>query len=158
MDRNNSIFALTTINSSLAEFQVKDKILSCNKETEKFGLTLNEQQALALADTRARSLKETQRIELNGFIVDKIILAFYDSPYLEKHSYEDTLHGLIALFYDLKDLTWDTISDNDLIDFMKNAFNAYCYGSIDLLYSESLKLSEHVHCGGNINTYKTAEE
>lgn len=157
-DSNNSIFELVKINSSLMEYQVADKILSCNKETEKFGLVLNEKQALELAETRVRSLKETQRIELNGFIVDKLILAFCDSPYMEKQSYEDTLHELITLFYNLKDITLDLISDNDTIDFMKNSFNTYCYGSLDLLSSEALKLSEHIHCGGNIRTYKTGDE
>lgn len=44
-------------------------------------MVLIEQQALALIKTRTNALKENKRIELNGGIVDKLILAFCDSPY-----------------------------------------------------------------------------
>lgn len=147
-------FALAAISSSLMERQTADKILGCNEETAKYGLVLTEQQALALVRTRTNALKENRRIELNGSIVDKLILAFCDSPYIEKDTYEDTLHELISLFYDLKNNTWDTVSDDDIIEFMKSAFNNRCYGSLELLYDKAFQLSEHIHCGGTIKTFE----
>lgn len=154
MENSNSDFMLAAISGSLMEHQTANKILACNKETEKYGLILTEKQAFALVQTRTNALKENKRIELNGSIVDKLILAFCDSPYVEKNTYEDILHELINLFYDLKNSTWDTISDDEIISFLKNAFNNHCCGSLELLSGEALRLSEHIHCGGTIKTFK----
>ena len=154
MNHHNLDFSLVATSSSLMERQATDKILACNEEIEKYGLVLTEQQALALVQTRTNALKENKRIELNGGLVDKLILAFCDSPYIEKDIYEDILHDLINLFYDLKNNTWDTISDDDVIEFMKNAFNNRCHGSLELLSGEALRLSEHIHCGKTIKTFK----
>ncbi|MDO5541403.1 MAG: DUF6323 family protein, partial [Eubacteriales bacterium] len=72
MDNGNSDFVLVTISSALMERQAADKILACNENTQKYGLILNEQQALALAQTRTNALKENKRIEFNSGIVDKL--------------------------------------------------------------------------------------
>lgn len=141
MNNDNSDFSLVTINSYLMESQAADKILSCNEEISKYGLVLTKEQAMALAKTRTDALKENKRIELNGGIVHKLILAFCDSSYIEENSFEDILHELINLFYNLKNNTWDTISDDELIEFMKNSFNNCCQGSLELLYSEALRLT-----------------
>lgn len=154
MNNYNSDFSLVAISSSLMERQATDKILACNEEIGKYGLALTEQQVLELVQTRTNALKENKRIELNGGIIDKLVLAFCNSPYIDKDTYEDTLHELIGLFYDLKNNTWDTISDDDVIEFMKNAFNNRCHGSLELLSGEALRLSEHIHCGKTIKTFK----
>lgn len=154
MNNYNSDFSLVVMSSSLMEQQAADKILACNEEIGKYGLVLTEQQALALVQTRTSALKENKRIELNGGIVDKLVLAFCNSPYIDKDTFEDTLHELIGLFYDLKNNTWDTISDDDVIEFMKNAFNNRCHGSLELLSSEALRLSEHIHSGKTLKTFK----
>lgn len=154
MNNYNSDFSLIAISSSLMERQATDKILACNEEIRKYGLVLTEQQALALVQTPTNALRENKRIELNGGIIDKLILAFCNSPYIDKDTYEDTLHELINLFYDLKNSTWDTVSDDDVIEFMKNAFDNRCHGSLELLSGEALRLSEHIHCGKTIKTFK----
>lgn len=154
MDNHNSDLSLVAINGPLIERQTADRILACNEEIGKYGLVLTEQQALALAQTRTRALKESKRIELNGGIVDKLILAFCDSQYIQRDTYEDTLHELINLFYELKNNTWDTVSDDEIIGFMKDAFNTRCHGSLEQLSGEALRLSEHIHRGKTIKTFK----
>ena len=154
MDNYKSNFTLDTISGSLMERQTVDRILACNEEIRKYGLVLTEQQALALVETRTNALKENKRIELNGGIVDKLILAFCDSPYIEKDTYTDVLQELIYLFYDLKNNTWDTVPDDDIIHFLKSTFNTRCHGSLELLSGEALRLSEHIHCGKTIKTFK----
>lgn len=149
---------LVSIESSLLEQQIVDEILACNLETEKYGLTLNQYQAVLLTQTRSLALKESQRIELNGEIIVLLIEAFCDSPYVSQENDEDTLHELIELFYDLKNSTWDLVSDNDLIAFMKDSFNGFCYGSFELLYGEALRLSEHIHGGKSIQTFRSGED
>lgn len=154
IDNHHSDFSLVAMNSSLMERQAVDKLLACNEEIGKYGLALTEQQALTLIQMRTDALKETKRIELNGGVVDKLILAFCDSPYIEKDTYEGILHELISLFYESKNNTWDTVSDDDMIGFMKKAFNGRCHGSLELLSGEALRLSEHVHSGKTIKTFK----
>ena len=150
-------FALAVMDAALAERQVTDQILQCNKVTEKYGLILTEHQALSLAQTRTTSLKENRRIEFSTGIVDKLIMEFCDSPYLSQENYEDTLHELISLFYEMKNLTEDRVSDRDLMEFMKHAFDNSCHGSLELLSGEAMRLSEHIHCGGSINTFSLKE-
>lgn len=157
MNNDNSNFALFEMSGVLMEQQTADNILACNKETEKYGILFTKQQALALAQTRSDALKENKRIELNGSMVDKLNLAFCNSPYIEKDTYEDILHELIHLFYDLKNNTWDTVSDIDIIEFLKNSFNHHCCGSLELLSEEAMRLGEHIHCGGTMQTFKIRE-
>lgn len=130
-----------------------DSILSLNEKTKEYGLKLSREQAKALSETHARSLRENKRIELNGSAVDRLILTFRDSPYISQSNYEETLHSLIDMFYCLKNSTWDRVPDGELIEFMKNSFDNVCHGSIELLSDEALKLSEHIHCKGNVKTY-----
>ena len=158
MDNNHTSLALFSINSALAERQAAERILLCNDQTQKFGLCLTECQALALAQTCSEALRDNKRVEFGGGVVDKLITAVCDSPYITQEIYEDTLHELIGLFYDLKNNTWDRVSDNELIGFIKTAFNGCCQGSMELLIKKSMQLAEHIHCGGRFDTFDLKEE
>ena len=154
MNNGGTDFALVTINSIVDQKQMVEEILTCNSETKQYGLTLNEQQALALAKTRTSALKENKRIEFRGGIVNQLILSFKDSPYITQDNFESTLHELINLFYEIKNNTWEQISDTDLIEFMKLAFDNKCCGSMELLADEAVRLSEHIHRGGKLKEFK----
>lgn len=158
MDNNYKDFSLISVHAALGERRVMEQIFSCNEETIKYGLSLSEQQAVALAQTRTTSLKEMRRIEFGNGIVDKLIMAVCDSPYITQDIYEEILHEWIHLFYDLKNNTWEKVSDHDLIDFMKTAFNGCCHGSMDMLIEKSMQLMEHIHCGGEIDTFSFEEK
>ena len=145
---------LFDINVILPSEPIEDKILACNSTTEAYGLTLTQKQALKLVQTRTEVLKKTSRVEFGTGIIDKLILAFCDSPYIEQQNYEDTLHELISLFYSAKNDTWDTISDDALIEFMKDSFNGPCRGSLELLSTDALlPLARHIHSGYSIETF-----
>jgi hypothetical protein len=109
-----------------------------NEETRKYGLILTEQQAIILAKTKSDSLKNAGRIEFSSGVIDKLILAFCDSPYITQENYEDTLHELMDIFYSFKNETLDMISDNDLIGFMQKSFNGICCGSLELMSGREL--------------------
>lgn len=79
--------------------------------------------------------------------------------YISNENYEDTLHELIGMFYDFKNDTWDAVTDDELISFMKKAFNGRCRGSLVLLSSEALpQLSKHIHSGRSFGTFKQYSE
>lgn len=132
-------FELSLFSGALSAEQAIRDVMKCNDVTGKYGLLLTEAQARALAETRFSSLKGNGRIEFGSGIIDKIIIVFCDSPYLSAHNYEETLHELIEIFYSYKNETMDLVSDDDLIQYMKNAFDGMCQGSLEMLSEWALE-------------------
>ncbi len=101
--------------------------------TSKYGLTLSDKQINDLLAKRTEILKEKGRIEFREGILDKLIKEFCDSPYINQSNYIETLHELIEIFYEYKNETMDLITDDELIKFMKSAFDGVCKGDIEYL-------------------------
>lgn len=138
--------------------QAIDEIMAYNQKTIAYGLSLTKQQALSLMETRQNVLTKTKRIELKGHLIGQFIDALYDSPFVTKDNYEEILHIFIELFYELKNETWDTIHDQELIHFMKKSFNHECQGSLDILNDELSRLIQFIHHGGTIDDYHSPLE
>lgn len=133
---------------ALIQKQAVSEVMKYNDLTAKYGLVLTEQQAIALVETRANSLKETGRIEFGSGVIDKIIFAFCDSPYLAMHRYEEILHELIHIFYFYKNETLDLMSDDELIGHMKQLYDGVCQGSLELLSGRELdRLARNLRYG-----------
>ena len=130
-------------NNALIQKQAVNEVLKYNDLTSRFGLVLTEKQAIALVETRSFALKENGRIEFGGGVIDKLIYEFCDSPYIWANNYEQTLHDLIEIFYYYKNETLDLISDDDLIKYMKTAFDGICQGSLELLSGRELDQLSH---------------
>lgn len=114
--------------------QAMEAILACNSVSSRFGLALSAEQALALAEARQDALAQAGRVEFSGGILESLIFAFCDSPYIEQETYAETLEELARLFYTFKSETLDQVPDYELIDAMKAAFDGPpCYGSLELL-------------------------
>ncbi|MDU7337520.1 MAG: DUF6323 family protein [Clostridium sp.] len=138
-------FELGFLNQGLIQKQAVGDILKCNEISARFGLQLTEQQAVQLVETRAFALKTAGRVEFGGGVIQKLIYAFSDSPYLMNQNYESTLHELVELFYFYKNETEDRISDDELIDYMKKAYDGPCAGSLQLLAGRELyRLAENL--------------
>lgn len=141
-------FELSLFSGALIQKQAVNEIMKCNDMTVKFGLILTEVQALELVETRSYALKQNGRIEFGGGVIDKIISEFCDSPYISINNYNETLHELLEIFYYYKNETLDLMSDDDLIKYMKNAFDGICQGSIELLSGRELyKLARNLRYG-----------
>ena len=141
-------FELSLFSGALIQKQAVNEIMKCNDMTVKFGLILTEIQALELVETRSYALKQNGRIEFGGGVIDKIISEFCDSPYISINNYNETLHELLEIFYYYKNETLDLMSDDDLIKYMKNAFDGICQGSIELLSGKELyKLAQNLRYG-----------
>lgn len=131
-------FELSLLNSNLLLKQAVSEVLSCNDITEKYNLLLTNTQAAALVETRVTALKDNGRIEFGAGVIQKIILAFCDSPYISMHNYEETIHELLEIFYYYKNETNDLMSDDELIKFMKISYDSICQGSLELLSGREL--------------------
>jgi hypothetical protein len=132
----------------MIEQQAVNEIMELNDDSSLFGLSLTAPEARSLVRQRALSLKNNGRIEFGSGLIEKIILAFYDSPYLSRDDYAETLHGLIEIFYYYKNETLDQINDDELISFMKDAFDGICQGSLQLLASREMeRFAENIRFG-----------
>ncbi|MCR1951118.1 MULTISPECIES: DUF6323 family protein [Clostridium] len=109
------------------------EIQKCNDETLHYGLKLSEEDIKIILETRKESLIKTGRVEFSGGLIQKIILAFCDSPYISQYNYIETIDDIIEAFYYYKNETMDEIGDDELINLMKNYFDNECQGSLDLL-------------------------
>lgn len=108
-------------------------VLETNQETEKYGLSLSEEEARLLVTERGNSLKEQRRIEFSGGITEKLILEFCDSEYIEQSNYVDAISRLQDIFYLYKNEMQDEITDDELLHFMKEQFETVCFGDLDYL-------------------------
>jgi len=115
------------------------ELRDCNALSGRYGLSLTERQIQNLVEKRFEALRNTGRVEFGGGILKKLIYAFCDSPYLFHEDYEDTLLELQDIFYYFKNESEDRISDDELIEFMKNTFDGKAQGSLEYLAGTSLE-------------------
>lgn len=114
-------------------------VMETNTYTEEYGLLLTKEEATELVRERFLVLKEQQRVEFGEGILPKLIEAFYSSAYISQDDYFETLCRLQEIFYMYKNESMDSLTDDDLIDYMKNAFENECEGSLEYLEEVSLE-------------------
>lgn len=110
---------------------VTAELLALNDITWERGLTLTQEEARELSETRIRALKENDRIEFGTEVMRKIMNRFADSRYLDRGSWADVLNEITYYFYFIKAETEDRISDTALVEEMFIRFELYCRGSVD---------------------------
>lgn len=116
----------------------KNEIMKCNRLIEKYDLVLSEKDVEQLLETKNNVLKDVGRIEFQSIIIQQLIYELCDSVFINKYNYVETLHRFIEIFYYYKDATEDYLSDEDIISYMKCAFEGCCQGSLDYLAGEQL--------------------
>ncbi len=119
--------------------QVKE-VLARNRDTEKFGLALSEKEAQLLVAERGEVLRKERRVEFGQGILPKIIDSFCDSAYITQDSYCDTLIRLQEIFFLYKNEMLDEITDDELLEFMREQFDGVCCGDLDYLEGTCLDL------------------
>ena len=115
------------------------KVMETNKKTEQFGLELSQENAKLLVEARGEELKRQKRVEFGEGILPKIIFAFCDSSYITEDSYVETLCRLQEIFYLFKNESMDLLTDDELLDFMREQFEQTCFGDLDYLESTCLE-------------------
>lgn len=109
------------------------ELLQTNEISQKHGLVLTAQQAQEILLARNRALSSHGRLELGNETVKKIITAFCTSAYIYQDEYAAIISELVEVFYYMKNETEDYISDDDLIEIMRDGFETVCQGSVELL-------------------------
>lgn len=117
----------------LKEGTYLERIYASNHYSSQFNLSLSKADIIELQESRKLVLKETERLELGDGILDKLILAVADSPYIHQDNYVYTLDRLQGMFYYYKSEIDQILADDDLIGFMAEHFNKTCGGSLEHL-------------------------
>lgn len=102
-----------------------DELLALNRETENDGLTLTRQEAAELARTRREALGACGRVEIGAETVEKLVLAFRGSAYLTSQNYAAVLEEATEAFYELKNESEETVSDDELAALLADGFERY---------------------------------
>ncbi len=114
-------------------------ILEMNQVTNRFGLELTKEDTRVLVESRKEELIKQQRVEFKGGILPKLIFIFCDSAYIDQNNLVETLKRLQEIFYFYKNETLDELSDDELLDFMKEQYETVCFGDLDYLEGTILK-------------------
>ena len=125
---------------SMASEALAGQILDANRYTRQYGLELHKEDTELLIRERADVLKKERRVEFGAGILPKIIYAFCDSDYISQEDYCDTLVRLQEIFYLYKNEMMDEITDDELLEFMKEQFEGACFGDLDYLEGTCLDL------------------
>lgn len=125
------------INSS-TEQQMND-IIKLNEETITYGLSLSKREVMQIIEVRNDLLRGYGRIELGTEVVNKLIKSFYNSSYIQQDMYMSTLMELQEIFYYMKNETEDNLSDDEIIEILREFFEDYCKGSIELLQGREIE-------------------
>lgn len=113
--------------------QTKAELMQCNQLTERYGLSLTEAEMEQLALRRVEALHASGRVEFGPGILEKLALAFCDSPYLEQAAYAETLAELQELFYAFKTECMERVSDDALVEAMRLIYNEAVHGDLTRL-------------------------
>ena len=116
------------------------KVMESNQYTEQYGLTLSEQDAEILAQKRKSTLIEQKRVEFGESILPRIIYEFCDSAFISQSNYVESLTRLQEIFFLYKNEMLDEISDEELLNFMKEQFETVCFGDLQYLEGTCLDL------------------
>ena len=114
-------------------------VMDTNQYTQRFGLMISEQEAELLVKEQTEVLKEQQRIEFGKGVLEKLIFAFCDSNFISQDNYAETIQRLQEIFYLYKNESMDELTDDELIEFMREAFDGKCQGSLDYLEDTCLE-------------------
>ncbi|MTI65359.1 MAG: hypothetical protein FH753_02025 [Firmicutes bacterium] len=124
------------LNSKALRKSLIEEVLKSNEKIKKYGLLLTVEDVNKIMETRNRALQSYGRIELEIRVTKMMIEKFSDSSYIDNENFVFILNELQDVFYYFKNETEDKISDNKLIDILKEYFENSCEGSIELLKSK----------------------
>lgn len=120
-----------------------NELLEVNEEIKKSGIALTLEDAKQIINVRNKVLQGYGRIELSFEVTKKLIKVFGSSTFINDKNYMYILNDMQETFYYLKNETEDRLGDDKLIELMKDLFENYCEGSVELLNSHLEEFSRN---------------
>ena len=109
-----------------------DQILENMQNNHKPGLLLTREEVLQLCEKRNEVLVQCERLELNGSIMDQLIDAFMDCPYITRDEFADVMEEVIEVFYIMKNVCLDLIDDQTMMHYMRKQLDE-CHGVVVMM-------------------------
>lgn len=125
-----------------------DEVAKFNEIIVGYGLNLTEPDLQYLAEQRKLSLQWSNRIEFGEGILKELVFRFCDSPYVDQSNFLETMVELQAIFYEYKNEFAEEIPDDELLDYMEEAFNGICQGAIEFMEDTVLEVIARRERGG----------
>lgn len=129
------LISLLNFGSSVLNEANINELLEVNEEIKKEGIVLTLEDAKQIINVRNNVLKGYGRVELSFEATKKLIKVFSSSTFINDKNYMYILNDIQETFYYLKNETEDRLGDDKLIELMKDLFENYCEGSVELLNS-----------------------
>lgn len=107
-------------------------IFKKNELLELKEIKLTEKQKLELIENKNQNLKNLGRVEFGESTLKELINKFIDSPYIDEDDIVFELSELTNIFY-LYRSEINNLSDDEIIEYMKESFNEIYNGSLELL-------------------------
>ncbi len=117
---------------------IAQKLVALNGITSEHGITLSQADCKGIAQFRSEALAENERIEIGVGAVKRIIEEFCDSGYVNQQNFRSVVEALLECFYTIKTETNDTVSDDEVMEFLKYLFETEAGGDIEKLYTSEL--------------------
>lgn len=87
------------------------------------GLNLTRDQLARVATARRDALAELDRVEFAAGVIDELVVAFADSPFLGGVAVGDALVDVVALFYAVRDDVPVDVPDDEVLVALRAAFD-----------------------------------
>lgn len=113
-------------------------IFKKNELLELKEIKLTKKQKLELIENKNQNLKNLGRVEFGKSTLKKLINKFIDSPYIDEDDIVFELSELTNIFY-LYRSEINNLSDDEIIEYMKESFNEIYNGSLELLETLGLE-------------------
>ncbi|OLR60013.1 hypothetical protein BHF70_10535 [Anaerostipes sp. 494a] len=110
-----------------------------NEYTRQFGLQLTDAEISELIVERQECLIKQQRVEFGKGILENLIFAFCDFDFIFQENYAETVAALQEIFYLYKNESMDELTDDELLSYMREAFDGECQGSLEYLESTCME-------------------
>lgn len=124
----------------ISEEAQQRELLAANEYTKPYGLALSEEDIRVLLMERKHILQTERRVEFANSILPQIIYTFCDSAYISQEDYREALIRLQEIFFLYKNEMQDEITDEELLNFMKEQFETVCFGDLDYLAETCLEV------------------
>lgn len=123
-------------------------VMAVNEKSSRYGLTLTREEVGELVGYRNQTLRKYQRVEFGQSVLERLMEVFCDSQYLDTANYLESLERLTDIFYEFKNLSGDRLTDEELLNFMREQFETVCFGDLDYLEGTCLdRFAEAVRSG-----------
>ena len=114
-----------TTKSLIPQGRVDEMLAVVNERLAMAGLSITRDDALMLAERRAESLAEVERVEFGQPALVAIAEALASSPFLVEGSVADMLAELQDAFYALRDDSPVDVPDAEIIEALRGCFDAH---------------------------------